>query len=58
MSARHLWRIANLPSQPAGQLDTLAAGLRTHLHFADLQTTLVQIGGRQQAYVALGGCAG
>lgn len=59
MSApRLLWRLADLPHQRAYRVDTLAEGLRTHLHYADLQTTLVQINGRQQAYVALAGCAG
>lgn len=52
---RLLWRL-ELPGLPH-DVDRLSEGLRLHLAHAALTSTLVQIGGREQAYVAMGTCA-
>jgi hypothetical protein len=58
MSKATLWRIDGVTGDE--QIDTakLTAGLQLHLQHAPLQTTLVQIGEYQRAYVALTGCGG
>lgn len=52
-----LWRI-DQADHLAGNPDVLAIGLRRHLRVAPLQSILVQLGNRQQAYFMLRGCAG
>ncbi|MBX0331081.1 hypothetical protein K2Z83_25855 [Oscillochloris sp. ZM17-4] len=54
----HTWRISDPAALSAGDQTTLATGLRYHLAVASLHSALVQVGGRQQAYLSLAGCPG
>jgi hypothetical protein len=58
MSTRLLWRIDGLEVSVPMDSEKLTSGLQLHLQHAPLQTTLVQIGEHQRAYVALVGCGG
>lgn len=53
-----LWRVALTADQPVARPDQLVLGLRRHLAVASLRAAVVQIGERQQAYIALDGCSG
>lgn len=55
---RLLYRIDGAGDSPPLALETIQEGVRRHLQRADLLSILVQIGRRQQAYVALHGCPG
>src|SRR5262245_11501861 len=52
-----LWRLSGATSETITQPERLSEGLALHLRYADLLTVLVQIGERQQAYLALHGCS-
>jgi hypothetical protein len=56
MNQRMLWRLDGLAH--GDEVPALAHPLRVHLAHAELTCVLVQIGPRQQAYLALRGCAG
>jgi hypothetical protein len=51
-----LWRLIGTTPETITQPQRLSEGLALHLRYADLLTVVVQIGERQQAYVALHGC--
>lgn len=53
-----LWRLSGATVETIAQPERWSEGLALHLRYADLLTVLVQIGERQQAYLALHGCSG
>lgn len=54
-----LWRVeGGVTSATSVRSEALVLGMRRHLDYAPLYSSLVHINGRQQAYIALEGCPG
>ncbi len=58
MATRLLWCLESITWETLDDSAKLAEGMALHLEHADLLMVLMQVGDRQQAYLALAGCHG